>query len=66
MSKVLPRFEYLKNSTTMIEIKRLIFEKIKYIYKEGDKRFANDKELNENILIHIYDNLPYEKTGMYS
>lgn len=39
LHKVLPRLEYLKASTTMIELKRYIFSKISYIFKEGLSRF---------------------------
>lgn len=63
ISKVLPRMEYFKNSMTIIEVKRFMYQKISPVFKEGDKKFKNDQELNENILIQIFDNLPYEASG---
>jgi len=64
--KVLPRFEYFELSKTVLEIKRFFFEKLKFIYKDFENRFKTDEELNDGILVQIYDNLPYEKAGMYS
>jgi hypothetical protein len=48
---------------TIMEVKRFLFEKISPIFKDSEKKFANDSYLNDNVLIHIYDNLPYERTG---
>jgi hypothetical protein len=66
INKVLPRMEYFKQSMTIMEVKRFMYKKISAVFKEGDKKFKNDQELNDNILLHIFDNLPYERTGQYS
>jgi len=37
--KVLPRFEYLNNGMTVLELKKFIFDKIKYIFRDGENHF---------------------------
>jgi hypothetical protein len=43
---------------TMLDIKRDVLEKIKYIFEDEKKWDMSDKELNETILLHVIDNLP--------
>ncbi len=57
-SKTLPRLEYLPLDMNMLEMKRLIYQKIKKIYKDPLK---DDTDINRCILLHIYDNLPMER-----
>lgn len=66
LRKVFPRLEYLKQSMTILDIKKYFVSKVKYIFKNQENRFESDEDLNKNILIHIVDNLPYERTGSYS
>lgn len=51
---------------TIIDIKKYVIDKVKYIFKKQGERFESDEELNKCILIHVVDNLPYERHGMYS
>ncbi len=62
-SKTLPRIEYLPEEMTMLEVKKMIYNQIKCIYKE---EFKDDSEINRNIILHIYDNLPMEQEGKYT
>ena len=39
INKVLPRFEYIHLDSTIFDIKKFFFEKIKYVYKNRDKTF---------------------------
>ena len=48
---------------TILEIKKLIFEKVKFIFK-NDKQ--SDEEINKNLLLHVVDNLPYYIEGKYT
>lgn len=63
INKVLPRFEYFHQNMTILDIKKAMFKKIKLICKDEEKFENNDQELNESILLHIFDNLPMEQTG---
>ena len=50
----------------MLDIKRDIYEKIKYVFDSKSSDDISDKELNETILLHVVDNLPYIRdTGSY-
>jgi hypothetical protein len=66
LRRVFPRLEYLSNSMTILDIKKFIVEKVKYLFKKQGERFESEEELNKCILIHVVDNLPYERTGSYS
>ena len=48
---------------TMLEVKQLIYSKIKQIFKDPLK---DNEDINRFILLHIYDNLPMERVGKYS
>ena len=65
MGKVLPRFEYFKQDMTILEVKKFMFKKLKVIFKDVENTFTCDKDINENLLIHAFDNVPYEKNGPY-
>lgn len=64
--KVLPRLEYFKNSTSILDIKRFVAQKVKPIFKDFAGSFKTDGDINDHIMIQIYDNLPYERTSHYS
>lgn len=66
LARVVPRLEYLNLDMTVLDIKKMIFEKVSHIYKKGSKQFEDDSLLNQNILLHIVDNLPFERYGKYS
>ena len=61
LNKVLPRLEIWKSNMTIIEAKRAIFEKTKYIFEDEKKWTMDDEELNETVVLHIVDNLPFVK-----
>ena len=65
-SKTLPRLEMLNVNMTILEIKQLILNKVKNIYKDDNSIFKSDTDLNKNILLHIVDNLPYYIEGKYT
>lgn len=48
---------------TIIELKKMIYEKIKHIYKDPLK---DEGDINRCILLHIFDNLPMERVGKYT
>jgi hypothetical protein len=54
-SRTVPRLEFIRFDMTILDIKKMMYEKIKYIYKEG---FRSDEELNKNLLLQMFDNLP--------
>jgi hypothetical protein len=64
MRKIFPSIEYLNLDMSILDIKMLIYEKIKYAFKDSTK-LKTDKDINLNIMIHIYENLPLEKVSNY-
>ncbi len=42
ISKVVPRLEYLNHNMTILDIKKMIFNKVSSIYKKGSEQFEND------------------------
>jgi hypothetical protein len=50
INRVLPRFEFFTLSTTILEIKKFMLEKLKFIFKDLSK-FASDKEINDQLLV---------------
>lgn len=50
---------------TILEVKKFIFEKLKVIFKDVENKFTCDEDINEHLLIHVFDNVPYEKNGPY-
>jgi len=59
LMRVLPRLEIYKKSMTIIEIKRAIFDKVKYVFEDPKKHNPSDNELNEMMVLHVVDNLPF-------
>ena len=57
-SKTLPILEVLDVNMTILDIKKLILCKVKSIFKDDSPIHNSDDELNKNILLQIYDNLP--------
>ena len=51
---------------TILDIKKMIFQKVKYIYKEDSVVFRSDDDLNKNLIIQLFDNLPYIQESKYS
>lgn len=58
LNKVLPRLALYHKDTTMMEIKKDILEKVKYIFGDEKNWEMAEKELNETITLHLVDNLP--------
>ena len=62
-----PRYEVFKMTDTVIEMKKQIYQRIKYTFtdaKEDEER--TDEWLNTNLLMNIKDNTPSEKHGSLS
>jgi peptide subunit release factor 1 (eRF1) len=51
---------------TILDIKKMIFEKVKYIFKSDCPIYKSEEELNKNIILHIVDNLPLYQDSKYS
>ena len=64
-SKSLPRLEYLHEDMTIMQLKKMIYEKVKYIYKEGTGA-KDEEDINRFIILHVVDNLPMIQSGKYS
>jgi hypothetical protein len=65
-SKTLSRLEFININMTVLDVKKLILSKVKSIFKEDSAVLKSDEELNKNILLQIYDNLPYFYESKYS
>ncbi len=65
--KTLPRVELLDVNLTIIEMKKLIFSKVKHMYKEGSPILEEDAdaEINRSLIFHVFDNLPMVSEGKY-
>ena len=66
MRRIYPRFEKLNIDMNILELKKLIYSKVRFLYKEAQQNIEDEEWINQNILIHVYDNLPMEKTSKYS
>ncbi len=64
--KSLPRLEYIDVNWTMLDIKKLILKKVRYLFKDDNPVFKSDEELNRSIILHVADNLPYYIEGKYT
>lgn len=42
LRRILPRMELLKETMTILDIKKYIFNKVKYVYKEAENKFSTD------------------------
>lgn len=60
MRRILPRFETLNIEMSIMELKRYIYQSVKYLYK-SNQDMTEDEEINDKIIIHVYDNLPRER-----
>lgn len=63
IEKSAPRLHALSRETSLMDIKRLVYQKMRGIF---DKEPEGDEELNSIIEVHISDNLPMVKTGIYT
>ena len=64
MRKLIPRFENLNTRMSVMEFKRFMFQKLKYMYKKESE--MDDDELNDKIQLQIFDNLPRQKASYYT
>jgi hypothetical protein len=57
--------EMLDSKLTILEIKRLIYNKIKPAFKDSHPiHSGTDEDLNYSLIFHVYDNIPkYRKDG---
>lgn len=60
LKKVLPRLDRLNINMKIIELKRMICENLKYLDEVFEKALESDESLNEEIILHIVDNIPME------
>lgn len=44
---------------TVLDMKKLIFSKVKYVFNKTSSIHDSDEELNKHLLLHIVDNLPF-------
>ena len=64
--RILPRLELFDLDMTILQMKKRILERIRYIYKDDSPVLESDEQLNSCILLQIVDNLPYYQEGKYS
>lgn len=59
--------ELLDVNKSILDIKQLIFNKVKHIFKEGSSILEDDAEaeINRCLVFHVYDNLPMISEGKY-
>ena len=62
IEKALPRLHAMTRETTIMDVKRLILEKMRGIFEKVPE---DDETLNEIVQVHIQNNLPMIKTGTY-
>jgi hypothetical protein len=55
----IPRMEMLDCNMTLLEVKQLLYTKLRPVWPEGHKIHGEAETLNESLILHIYDNLPY-------
>ncbi len=63
IEKSAPRLFALTKETTLMDIKRLILEKMRGIFENEPE---DDEELNNMIEVHVRENLPMVKKGAYT
>jgi len=63
LEKSAPRFFSLTNETTLLDVKKLIVEKMGGIFKSEPE---NDEMLNSMVEVHVRDNLPMVMMGKYT
>lgn len=62
MEKALPRLFALTNDTTIMDVKRLVKDKLRGIFNMEPE---TDEQLNELVGVHVRDNLPLVPMGKY-
>lgn len=63
IEKSAPRLFALTNASTIMDVKRLVKEKMRGIWETVPE---TDEELNQVIEVHVKENLPMVKQGMYT
>ena len=63
LEKSAPRMFALTKETSLMDVKRLILEKMRGIFENEPE---NDEELNSMIEVHVRDNCPMIKAGTYT
>ena len=63
MDRACPRFFALTSETTLMDVKRMILEKLRGIFNEAPE---TDEQLNNMVEVHVRDNLPMIQRGKYS
>lgn len=58
-----PRLFALTRQTSIMDVKRVILDRMRGIFAEAP---ADDEELNEMVQVHVRENLPMVKKGMYT
>lgn len=62
----LPRLEMIDVNSTILDIKKHFYNKIKHIYKPDNSIHTGDSEINRCLVFHVYDNLPYYTESKHS
>ena len=55
MDRACPRFFALTSETTLMDVKRMILEKMRGIFNEAPE---TDEQLNNMVEVHVKENLP--------
>ena len=63
LEKSLPRFGAFKDSDTLLDVKRKIYELVKGAFYEELK---SDEEIHSKIEVHVKENLPIIPSGTYT
>ena len=64
--KTIPQLEMLDINMTMLEIKKMMYEKVRRIFKDDHPVHGSEAELNKCIVLHVYNNIPYIPNGKYA
>ena len=62
LEKSYPRLHWLSKETSIMDIKRLVLDKMRGIFEEAP---ADDEALNQLIEVHVRENLPIQQTSKY-
>ena len=66
--KCIPRLETIDVNSTILDIKKMIYNKVKHIYKDDHPihvEAKQEEQINKCIALHIYDNIPFYAQGKY-
>lgn len=59
LKNTIPRVDILDVNLTIMDVKRKLYNQMKAIWPKDHKIHESEEVLNEALILHVYDNLPY-------